>query len=130
MVHLSTEHNKNPGKLLKAKRRFYNLKSNIALDQLGNAICNVKVGAPGFTFRVKELVFLQCSHFMLMRTMVSLKNEDIVNKAIAKKICLRKRRILRHTCQLSLLIGGVSRIRNQSPGLPYRSSYLPDKIIC
>lgn len=60
MVHLSTEHNKNPGKLLKATRSFYNLKSNIALDQLGNAICNVKVGAPGFTFRVKELVFLQC----------------------------------------------------------------------
>ena len=129
MVHLSTEHNKNPGKLIKAKRSFYNLKS-ICFRSTRKCHLQCKSMRPGFTFRVKNWSSRSVDTEMLMRTMVSLKNEDIVNKAIAKKICLRKRRILRHTCQLSLLIGGVSRIRNQSPGLPYRSSYLPDKIIC
>ena len=33
-----------------------------------------------------------------------------------------------HTCQLSRIYPGVSRIRQQSPGLPYGSPNLPDKI--
>ena len=94
MVHLSTEHNKNPGKLIKAKRSFYNLKS-ICFRSTRKCHLQCKSMRPGFTFRVKNWSSRSVDTEMLMRTMVSLKNEDIVNKAIAKKICLRKRRILK-----------------------------------